>query len=98
MNYQEVVDLMNLRFTSGNSCPIDRASIKVEEWEIMKNAIESAVSEEHEYCAKLAEHHAKYYSDKSLLPENQNISNELVIIASAIRELVDAIRNRYEIK
>ena len=52
------------------------------------------VEAEREYCAKLAERHAKYYSDKSLLPENQNIHNELVIISSAIRELVDAIRNR----
>ena len=97
MNYQEVVDLMNLRFTSGNSCPIDRASIKVEEWEIIKNAIESAVSEERNRCRKLALAHSILYEDAATHQKEKG-NDDNYIMAISMRDaascLVTAIEGK----
>lgn len=36
MNIEKVIDNLELKFTSGNSVPIDRAAITREEWEAIK--------------------------------------------------------------
>ena len=39
MNIEKVIDNLELKFTSGNSVPIDRAAITREEWEVIKSVL-----------------------------------------------------------
>jgi len=39
MTLQEVLELMNSRFTSLNSIPVERASIRREEWDLILQAL-----------------------------------------------------------
>ena len=40
MTFQDVMDILNLRFKSGNDVPVTRSRIDSNEWEILKNYIE----------------------------------------------------------
>jgi len=67
MNLKEVVELMDLRFKSGNSIPADRAHIKVEEWEILREALIPKIPTFHERddMVQHTEEMKKYYGVKN---------------------------------
>lgn len=39
MNIEDVIKSLNLKFTSGNTVPVERATITKEEWLIIKNTL-----------------------------------------------------------
>ena len=41
MHVQRFIEEIDLRFQSGNSVPVDRATLKKEEWDVLKAIIES---------------------------------------------------------
>jgi hypothetical protein len=45
LDFAGVMEIMEYRFTSGNPIPVERASIKAEEWAIIKEEFEKSHDE-----------------------------------------------------
>lgn len=48
MNIKTILEELNSRFKSLNDIPVERASIKAAEWELIKPILENHLKEEHE--------------------------------------------------
>lgn len=46
LNIEKVLELMKLKFTSGNSMPVERTTITLEEWRVVEQMLEDYLKTE----------------------------------------------------